>query len=138
VDKNTLRELFENDAPTNLVTEFGDSQFPLIRRLENGKYELHSFFKDFLHEKLLAVDGAEIKQRLHAQFAERYEALGELHEANSSRSAKPGRPTVIRLLTAGNEHLLTESPCSSKIYWKVFPPSSFWLIHGWSLCVAAP
>jgi len=27
VDKNTLRELFENDAPTNLVTEFGDSNF---------------------------------------------------------------------------------------------------------------
>jgi len=27
VDKNTLRELFENDAPTNLVTEFATANF---------------------------------------------------------------------------------------------------------------
>ena len=125
VDKNTLRELFENDAPTNLVTEFGDSQFPLIRRLENGKYELHSFFKDFLHEKLLAVDGTEIKQRLHAQFAERYEALGELHEAIHHALQGQDWPTVIRLLTAGNEHLLTESPLFVKNTLESLPAEQF-------------
>ena len=125
VDKNTLRELFENDAPTHLVTEFGDSQFPLIRRLENGKYELHSFFKDFLHEKLLAVDGVETKQRLHAQFAERYEALGELHEAIHHALQIQDWPTVIRLLTAGNEHLLTESPLFVKNTLESLPAEQF-------------
>ena len=64
VDKDTLTELFQNDALSELMTEFGDSQFPLIRRLENGKYELHSFFKDFLRENCLRIDGAETKQRL--------------------------------------------------------------------------
>src|SRR5581483_2319018 len=81
VDKNLLGQLFPKDAPIHLMAEFGDSQFPLIRRLDDGKYELHSFFRDFLHEKLLDVDGLEAKQRLHARFAERYEALGELQEA---------------------------------------------------------
>jgi len=72
--------------------------------------------KIFCTKKLLAVDGAEIKQRLHAQFAERYEALGELHEAIHHALQSQDWPTVIRLLTAGNEHLLTESPLFVKKY----------------------
>ncbi len=58
-DRTTLSQLFSNEAPTGLLTELANSQFPLIRRLENGAYELHSFFHDFLREKLLAIDGAE-------------------------------------------------------------------------------
>jgi len=125
VDKDTLRALVQNHALTKLVTDFGYSQFPLIRRLENDKYELHSFFKDFLHEKLLKLDGAETKQRLHAEFAERYEALGERHEAIYHALQIEDWPTVIRLLTAKNEHLLAESPLFVKNTLESFPPEQF-------------
>ena len=107
------------------MTEFGDSQSPLIRRLENGKYELHSFFKDFLREKLLALDGAETKQRFHAEFAERYEALGELREAIHHALQIQDWPKVIRLLTEENEHLLAESPLFVKTILESFPPEQF-------------
>src|SRR5687768_17193895 len=99
VDKDTLTALVQNHALTKLVTEFGYSQSPLIRHLENGRYELHSFFKDFLHEKLLALDGAETRQRLHAEYAERYEALGALREAIYHALQIQDWPTVTRLLT---------------------------------------
>ena len=59
-DKRTWSEIFQNSELTHLITELGDSQFPLIRRLENGQYELHSFFRDFLREKLNAVEGEEV------------------------------------------------------------------------------
>ncbi len=122
VDKETLTALIQNHALTKLVTEFGYSQSPLIRRLENGKYELHSFFKDFLREKLLALDGAETQQRLHAEYAERYEALGELREAIYHALQIQDWPTVTRLLTEENEHLLGESPLFVKSTLESFPP----------------
>ncbi len=125
LDKNTLTALVKNHALTKLVTEFGYSQSPLIRRLENGNYELHGFFKDFLHEKLLTLDGAETKQRLHAEFAERYEALGELREAIYHALQIQDWPTVTRLLTAENEHLLAESPLFVKNSLESFPPEQF-------------
>ncbi len=125
VDKNTLTELFQNDAPTTLITEFGDSQFPLIRRLENGKYELHSFFKDFLHEKLLAIDGLETKQRLHALFADRYEAIGELQEAIHHTLQMQNWPKLIRLLTEGSEQLLAQAPLFVKNVLESFPQEQF-------------
>ena len=110
IDKNSLAELFEKDEVTHLVAELGDSQFPLIRRLENDKYEFHTFFKDFLHEKLLSVDGLEASKRMHTLFAERYEALSDLSAAIHHRVQAEDWPNVTRLLTAGNEHLLNEAP----------------------------
>jgi CRP-like cAMP-binding protein len=50
IDKVTWDELFQNKELTDQLIELGDSQFPLIRRLQDGKYELHSFFRDFLRE----------------------------------------------------------------------------------------
>lgn len=125
VDQNTLTALFQSDALSRLVIEFGDSQFPLIRRLENGKYELHSFFKDFLREKLLTVDGAEAKQRLHAQIAERYEVLGDLQEAIHHNLQAQDWPNVIRLLTDGSERLLAEAPLFIKNTLESFPQEQF-------------
>ena len=125
VDKNTLTELFKNDAATSLITEFGASQFPLIRRLENGKYELHSFFKDFLHEKLLAIDGLETKQRLHALFADRYEVIGELQEAIHHTLQMQNWPKLIRLLTEGSEQLLAQAPLFVKNVLESLPQEQF-------------
>jgi len=125
VDKNILTELFPEDAPTGLMAEFGDSQFPLIRRLDDGKYELHSFFKDFLHEKLLDVDGLEAKQRLHARFAERYEALGELQEAIHHTLQMQDWANTTRLLTGGSETLLAHAPLFVKNVLESLPQEQF-------------
>ncbi|HEX5606666.1 MAG TPA: cyclic nucleotide-binding domain-containing protein, partial [Candidatus Binatia bacterium] len=120
-DEATWAELFPKDQPAHLVSELGNSQFPLIRRLEDGKYELHSFFRDFLREKLSAAEGEEMTQRLHAVFAERYEALGNLREAVHHRVEAQDWSNAIRLLTA-SEHLLSEAPLYVKTILDKFPP----------------
>ncbi|MGH7818057.1 MAG: cyclic nucleotide-binding domain-containing protein, partial [Candidatus Binatia bacterium] len=81
IDKNTVGNLFPSDALAKLIVDLGNSPFPLIRRLGDDRYELHSFFQDFLREKLVTVDGVEIQQQIHARFAERYEALGDWQRA---------------------------------------------------------
>ncbi|HEY7219716.1 MAG TPA: SLC13 family permease, partial [Candidatus Binatia bacterium] len=124
-DKQTLSALVQNHALTKLVTEFGYSQSPLIRMTESGKYELHSFFREFLHEKLVSLDGVEAKQRLHAEFAQRYEAIGEQREAIYHAVQIQDWPTVIRLLTATGEQLLAESPLFVKNTLDSFPLEQF-------------
>ena len=133
VDKDTLTALLQNHALSKLVTEFGYSQSPLIRRLENGKYELHSFFKDFLREKLVALDGAETQQQTSRRVCRTVRSLGELREAIHHALQIQDWPTVIRLLSEEKEHLIAESPLFVKNTWRVFLPSNFWPIRGWSL-----
>jgi anion transporter len=125
IDRNTLAEIFSVEAPTGLLTELADSQFPLIRRLENDRYELHSFFKDFLREKLLAVEGAETIQQLHAQFAARYEALGDWQEAIHHAVQIQDWPMVVKLLTSDDGHRLIESAQFVKNTLEHFPPEQF-------------
>ena len=125
IDRNTVAQLFSSEAPTALLTELADSQFPLIRRLENGAYELHSFFRDFLREKLLAIDGNEVIERFHREFAVRYEALGDWQLAIHHAAQIRDWPTVVRLLTAGNDHRLAESALFVKETLEGFPPEEF-------------
>jgi anion transporter len=125
IDGNVLSELFSITAPTRLLTELADSQFPLIRRLESNRYQLHAFFKDFLIEKLLATDGAEIIQRLHAQFAARYEAIGDWQEAIHHGLEIQAWPKVIELLTADDGDRLMQSAQWVKETLDHFPPEQF-------------
>lgn len=124
-DEDTLTKFFHSESLPKLLTELGNSQFPLIRHLENGKYELHSFFRDFLREKLLAVEGADARQRLHAQFAENFEALGNWQEAIHHAVQIQDWSTVTRLLTSEHDHLLNESPLFVKNVLESFPQEKF-------------
>jgi anion transporter len=110
IDGQSFDKLFQTNGLSRLVSDLGNNQFPLIRQLGQGKYELHSFFKDFLHEKLIAVDGTEIKRRLHSEFAERFEALGDFQQALHHAAQGEDWPTVIRQLTAKGEQLLADAP----------------------------
>jgi anion transporter len=125
IDGNVLSELFSITAPTQLLIELADSQFPLIRRLENNRYQLHAFFKDFLIEKLLATDGVEIIRRLHAQFAARYEAIGDWQEAIHHGVEIQAWPKVIELLTADDGDRLMQSAQWVKETLDHFPPEQF-------------
>jgi anion transporter len=122
IDKFTWDELFQNKELTHLLTELGDSQFPLIRRLQDAKYELHSFFRDFLREKLNAAEGHEEIRQLHARFAERYEALGNPREAIHHRVEAEDWSNAIRLLNTSSEHLLSEAPLFVRTILDKFPP----------------
>ncbi len=125
IDRKTLAEIFSFEAPTRLLTELADSQFPLIRRLENDRFELHSFFKDFLRDKLLAVDGIDAIERLHGQFAARYEMIGEWQEAIHHAVQIQDWQRVIKLLTADNGHRLSESASFVKNILENIPPEQF-------------
>jgi anion transporter len=110
LDAASFDELFQTEGLTRLVSDLGNSQFPLVRHLGDGKYELHSFFRDFLREKLIAADGAEAQQQLHCKFAERFEAIGDWHQAVYHAAQCHDWSTVVRQLTAHGEQLLLDAP----------------------------
>ncbi len=114
IDGQIFDKLFRANGLSKLVSDLGNSQFPLIRHLGHGKYELHSFFKDFSHEKLILVDGEESKRQLHAEFAERFEALGDCQQALHHAAQGQDWPAVIRQLTGHGERLLADAPALVK------------------------
>lgn len=113
-DAQHFDPLFQSDGLSKLVTDLGNSQFPLIRDLGHGKYELHTFFRDFLREKLHRVDGAEAHQRLHALFAERFEAIGDWQQAMYHAVQCQDWPKVVRHLIDHEEQLITDAPIVAK------------------------
>jgi anion transporter len=125
IDGKVLSEMSTIAAPTGLLTELADSQFPLIRRLESNRYQLHDFFKEFLVEKLLATDGAEAMERLHDQFAARFEALGDWQEAIYHAVQIQAWPKIIEFLTADNGDRLMQSAQWVKDTLDQFPPEQF-------------
>ena len=90
-----------------MLADLSKSQSPLVRHLGNDRIEFHSFFKDFLHEKLLAIDGGETKQRLHGNFAKRYAAIGDWQQAIHHAAQVPDWPEVIKLVKAQSKEALT-------------------------------
>jgi anion transporter len=125
IDRNTLNELFSNDPPTTLLTELADSQFPLIRRLERDAYELHSFFRDFLREKLLAIEGPEAIEGLHREFAARHETIGNWQQAIHHALQIRDWSTTVRLLTGGGPERLAGSALFIKNTLDSFPQEEF-------------
>jgi CRP-like cAMP-binding protein len=100
IEIDTVDQLLQTQGATGLLADLEKGQFPLIRHLEEDRYELHNSFKEFLQNKLLAVEGKEAKQRLHARIAERYERLGDWQEATHHFMQIQDWPSVTRLLVA--------------------------------------
>jgi anion transporter len=125
IDKNTCEQIFQSQEHVKLLTDLGNSQFPLIRPLGDNKYALHSFFKDFLRDKLLTIDGAEAKQRLHAEFAARYEATGDWQQAIHHSVESQDWQSAVRVLASQGENLLAEAPLFVKNTVDSFPQDQF-------------
>jgi anion transporter len=81
IDASTVERLLGVEGMHLFLADLDKSQFSLIRHLEGSRYELHGFFKDFLKEKLLEVEGNEALLQLHAQIAASYAKLGDWREA---------------------------------------------------------
>jgi anion transporter len=124
IDPKIIDFLFKSDKAETILTALENSQLPLIRRL-NGGYELHAFFRDFLTEKLLAMDGAERKQRLHAQLATLYEALCNWNQAIHQCLEAKDWSGASRLLIAHREDLLKTSAPFLKSAIDRIPPDYF-------------
>ncbi len=75
VDPENVNLLLQTEKAEGFLNNLVKSQLPLIRTLDGEGYELHGFFRDFLAEKLLAVEGKEARRQLHTRLAEIYESL---------------------------------------------------------------
>ncbi len=103
----TIEQLFQSKAASRIHADLSKSQSPLVRHHGDDQVTFHSFFKDFLHDKLLAVDGSDIKQQLHGTFAKRYAAIGDWQQAIHHATEVPDWPEVIKLVKAQSKETLT-------------------------------
>jgi anion transporter len=125
IDPHTADRLLQTEGAARFVADLEQSEFPLIRSLETNRYELHAFFRDFLREKLLQVEGRETEQQLHAQIAAQYEALGDWKQTihHSLEAQKWSR--AAQLLIKHQEELLNGSSPFVKNAVERIPPDQF-------------
>jgi anion transporter len=76
IDLGTLDRLLESSRGQDCLTALVKSNFPLIRSLGEDRYELHFYFRDFLKQKLIDTEGAEVEKSLHDAIASAYEGMG--------------------------------------------------------------
>ena len=107
MDGATIEQLFQSKAVSRVHGDLSKSQSPLVRHHGDDRVTFHSFFKDFLHDKLLAIDGSEVKQQLHGNFAKRYAAIGDWQQAIHHAAEVPDWPEVIKLVKAQSKETLT-------------------------------
>jgi anion transporter len=125
IDPQTADQLLRTEGARRFVADLENSEFPLIRALELNRYELHTFFRDFLREKLLEVEGRESEQKLHAQIATQYEVLGEWTEAIHHSLESQEWPRAAQLLIKHQEDLLNGSSRFVKNAVERIPPDHF-------------
>ncbi len=109
IDPRAVGLLLRTEGGQGLLADLENSQLPLIQPLEGGGFELQDFFKDFLGEKLLAVEGKETKDRLHIQLAIQYKMLENWDLAIHHSIEAQDWPGATRLLIAHKEELLNGS-----------------------------
>lgn len=125
IDPQTADLLLQTEGAGRFVADLEKSEFPLIRSLQGNRYELHAFFKDFLREKLLKVEGSETEQQLHAKIAAQYEALGDWQQAIHHSLEAQQWPRAAELLIKHREELLNGSSPFVKNAVERIPPDHF-------------
>jgi anion transporter len=125
IDPQTADQLLKTEGARTFVAELEKSDFPLIRSLELNRYELHTFFRDFLREKFLQIEGREIERQLHAQIAAQYEALGDWQQAIHHSLEAQKWVRAAELLTEHQEELLNGASPFVKNAVERIPPDHF-------------
>jgi anion transporter len=106
VDSSTVDFLLGTDNGKSCLAELEKNQFRLVRRLDGTKYELHGYFKDFLREKLLELEGERGKVALHRRIGTAYESLGDWRQAIYHMLEAAEWSKAAELLIAQQEKLL--------------------------------
>src|SRR5215831_14245185 len=125
IDPQTADRLLQTEGAARFVADLEQSEFPLMRALEGNRYELHAFFRDFLREKLLEVEGRETERQLHAQIAAQYEALGDWKQAIHHSLEAQQWSKATQLLITHQEELLNGSSPFVKNAVERIPPDQF-------------
>lgn len=133
IDPKIIDFLLGSKKAQEFLASLEKSQLPLMQALDGGRYELHGFFQDFLREKLLAVEGRQTKQILHAQLSTLYEALKRWDQAIHHCIEAQDWPGAARLLVTHKEELLNGSAPFLKDALAKIPPDYFFsdlhLVH---------
>src|SRR5207342_3570758 len=69
IDGETAERLVQAGGVKDCLAELQTSDLSLVQSAQDGKVEIHPFFRDFLQEKLLAGEGQEAVLKLHSQIA---------------------------------------------------------------------
>lgn len=109
IHTESIGALLQTEEAPQFLAELEKSRFPLIRHRDGDTYELHTLFQEFLRQKLLAMEGKDAIQQLHAEIGARYEALGDWQQAVQHFKEIEDWPRVTRLLLAQREELLNGS-----------------------------
>ncbi len=72
IDSASVDFLLDTAKAREFLLTLENSHLPFIQRLDHGKYELQHFFRDFLAEKLAAVEEPSVIHHLHTRLASRY------------------------------------------------------------------
>jgi len=125
IDPKVVGLLLPTEGAQGLLDDLEKSQLPLIHPLENGGFELQGFFKDFLVEKLNALEGKETKERLHTQLATQYETLQTWDQAIHHFIEAQDWAGAARLLIAHKDDLLDGSASFLKTALARMSPDTF-------------
>jgi anion transporter len=109
IDSATVERLLGTARANSYLADLEKNRFRLVRRLDGTKYELHSYFRDFLREKLLEVEGKEAKLKLDRQIGAEYAALGDWRQAIYHFLEAGDSPKAAELLIAQQEPLLSDA-----------------------------
>ena len=124
IQPQIIQFLLKMDRAEEFLSALENSQLPLIHRI-NGGYQLHGFFREFLIEKLLAIEGKQTKQRLHAQLVTLYGALKNWEQAvHHSLESEDWQGAALLLMTHKEELLQTSAPFLKNAIER-FPPDYF-------------
>lgn len=114
LDTRLAGVLLETARAGEYLATLANSQLALLRPVENG-YELHEFFKQFLIEKLLEIEGLDGKTKLHLRFAEIYERENDREQAVHQRLEAKDWRSASRLISAYHRELSEPSASLIKI-----------------------
>ena len=133
INPKTVNVLLQSEKGGEFINNLVKSQLPFIRILDGEGYELHGFFKDFLADKILAVEGRETLGRLHANLAAIYESLNAWDQAIHHFLEAQDWLEASRIMTAHQEELLDGTALFLKNAVERIPPDYFFsdphLVH---------
>ncbi|MCZ6622802.1 MAG: anion permease [Deltaproteobacteria bacterium] len=130
IDPKAIGLLLRTEGARGLLSDLEKSRSVLIQPLEGGGFELHSYFREFLQEKLLTIDGKETKKRLHTQLAAQFVVLETWDQAIHHYLEAENWPGAARLLIVHKDDLLDGSALFVKNALERIPPEHFFSDSG--------
>ncbi len=109
LDPQVIAFFLKPEKTDEFLATLERSKLPLVRS-DSGDLSLHGLFKEFLTEKLLAIEGKEGKQQFLAQLATFYEFMRKWDDALLHRLEAKDWSGASRILMAHQDELIESAP----------------------------